>query len=88
MIDDINILKFGKSLSRLEKPLKKLFPKLSFIFTSCAQTPIACLPPPELIEVPQLNREQILDILKNSSADKLSADQSGILRQQVKIFTW
>ena len=89
LIDDVHVLKFGKTLCSMEKPLRKLFPKLSFIFTSIqSASSLSCFPQPEVFELPILTRDQIIEILKSQGADNhptLGSEQLGLIRQKVGI---
>uniref|UniRef100_A0AC35FD48 Uncharacterized protein n=1 Tax=Panagrolaimus sp. PS1159 TaxID=55785 RepID=A0AC35FD48_9BILA len=85
LIDDVHMLKFGKTLGIMEKPLRKLFPKLSLIFTSNLPTQIlSCFTQPELIEIPSLSKDQMINILKNQvtndSEQKIKSDLLAIIR--------
>lgn len=53
LIDDAQLLKFGRTLSRVEKPLTKMVSKLSLVFTSAN------------VDVPALQLDQTAEIAKN-----------------------
>lgn len=89
LIDNANYVKFGRTLSQTEKPLRKLFPKLSLIYTSTsADAILSAFPPPEdTLEIKALEFDSCLEILKVETVRNgcgLSADQLTTLRQQVR----
>lgn len=93
LIDGANYVKFGRTLSQTERPLRKLFPKLSLIYTSNSQESILSQfpSPDESIQMPQLDFESCVEILKVETVRNgigLSADQVTALRQQVSLFIY
>ncbi|KAI6217268.1 putative WD repeat-containing protein [Aphelenchoides fujianensis] len=76
LIDGGNYVKFGRTLSETEKPLRKLFPRLSLIYTSSsADTTLAAFPPPdEVVE------------LKALELEALTSDHLAALRQQLSVY--
>lgn len=91
LIDDSNLLRFGRVLSQLEKINKNMLPKFSLILFSASSTPLnSFFPKTEMFELNSMNSEQILEILKEQSFQEnrqiLEMDQITILRSQVKIF--
>uniref|UniRef100_A0A1I7SBV7 WD_REPEATS_REGION domain-containing protein n=1 Tax=Bursaphelenchus xylophilus TaxID=6326 RepID=A0A1I7SBV7_BURXY len=67
LLDNANHLKFGRSLSEIEKPLKKLLPKMSIIYTAnSADAQIDCFPmAEEFLALEPIAGEQCLEILKS-----------------------
>lgn len=90
LIDGANYVKFGRTLSQTEKPLRKLFPKLSLIYTSISSDAIlSAFPPPEdTLELKPLEFESCMEILKVETVRNgcgLSSDQLTVLRQHVSL---
>lgn len=92
LIDDSNLLHFGRVLSQLEKINKKMLPKLSLILFSSSSTQINLFPKTEIFEINSMNPEQILEILKEQTfqekGQKLGVDQIAILRSQVSTYKY
>uniref|UniRef100_A0A7E4W5G8 AAA domain-containing protein n=1 Tax=Panagrellus redivivus TaxID=6233 RepID=A0A7E4W5G8_PANRE len=87
IIDDVHLLKFGKTLGTMEKPLRKLFSKMSLIFTSHRlDQRLDCFTAPEMVEMPLLNRDQIVEVLKinNVASGRLPSDQITRVRNKLK----
>lgn len=92
LIDGAHQIKYGRTLSQTEKPLRKLFPKLSIIYTSTsADAILTAFPTPEdSLELPKLDIDSCMELLKVEAVRNgcgLSGDQLTKLRQQV-IFRW
>lgn len=90
IIDNAHSIRFGRTLSETEKPLRKLLPKLSIIYTSTsADCQLACFPMAEdLISLKLLQGEQCLEVLKMETMALQSAGQENLnsLMQQVSSF--
>uniref|UniRef100_A0A915EUK5 NWD1/2-like winged helix-turn-helix domain-containing protein n=1 Tax=Ditylenchus dipsaci TaxID=166011 RepID=A0A915EUK5_9BILA len=88
LIDDIHLLKFGRVLSRMDKPINELLPKVTFVFFSNSPNLLTGFPKAELVELGLPTSEQMLEIVKAQCQQKnrkLGSDQLGILRQQLKL---
>jgi hypothetical protein len=88
LIDSVNYVKFGRILSQTEKPLRKMFSKLTLIYTSNAQDSILSVfpTPEESISMPLLDADACIEILKVETVRNgcgLSPDQVTTLRQQL-----
>ncbi|KAI6229454.1 putative WD repeat-containing protein [Aphelenchoides besseyi] len=91
LIDGANYVKFGRTLSETEKPLRKLFPRLSLIYTSLnVETTLAAFPTPdEVVEIGALDFESSVQIITSEitrNGHHLSSDKSSVLRQQLKTY--
>jgi hypothetical protein len=60
LLDDVHLLKFGRTLGRNKNNLRKLFPLLSIVCTSNSTQPIPGLPhSPELFELKPPSVDQV-----------------------------
>lgn len=86
LLDDSNLIKYGRVLSALDKPFRKLLPNLTLIATSCSPSQIPFMPSPQTFQMPEFTNNEIIDYLKDyvDSLDrKLTADQYGLIKQQL-----
>lgn len=95
LLDGANFVKFGRTLSQIEKSSRNLFPRLSLIYTSITADDI--LPhfpaPEETLEMKTLEFESCVEILKTEivrNGCELSSEMLTKLRQQVTtgLTTW
>ncbi|VDM39179.1 unnamed protein product [Toxocara canis] len=86
LVDDANLIKYGRALSTLDKPFTKLLPNLILIATSSSPIHIPFMPTPQTFQLPSFTDTQIIEHLKEYTTDmerRLTADQFGFIRQQL-----
>ncbi|VDK50940.1 unnamed protein product [Anisakis simplex] len=86
LLDDANLIKYGRALSALDKPFRKMLPNLILIATSSTPLQIPFMPAPKSFQLPVFTDTEIIDHLKEYVVDmdrRLTADQFGLIRQQL-----
>uniref|UniRef100_A0A915NXC7 WD_REPEATS_REGION domain-containing protein n=2 Tax=Meloidogyne TaxID=189290 RepID=A0A915NXC7_9BILA len=93
LLDDVNLIKFGRTLGRIKHILKKLLPNICFICTSSSNISIPIFAPHtmELLELASPTLDEAISILcgitsetEKSSSFKFTSDQIGILRKMLQ----
>nr|CAD2205814.1 unnamed protein product [Meloidogyne enterolobii] len=93
LLDDVNLIKFGRTLGRIKHILKKLLPNICFICTSSLNISIPIFAPHtmELLELASPTLDEAISILcgitsetEKSSSFKFTSDQIGILRKMLQ----
>lgn len=86
LIDDVNLIKYGRTLSILEKPFRKYLPNLVLITTSTLNTPIPFMPIPILYEIPEITSNDILNYVREFAIAverKFNDDQIAVIKANV-----
>lgn len=91
LIDDANLIKYGRILSILDKPFRKCLTNLVLIATSTSPITIPFMPPPTLIELPEFTTNDIVRYIKlNVSENELTVNSQQIaeIKNIVSFVDW
>lgn len=84
-LDDVHLIKFGRSLSIVDAPFKNLLPNLILIATSNTNMSIPFMPPPSSFQIPEFCDLEMLNFLKHycNETRKLNTGQLDRINYQV-----